>query len=241
MVAQAQTTALARARARAQPRPRQRGQHRPRPGDQQQGLPRSRHHLLLHAEPGRRAGADLPAEARRAAPAARKIGTLKHLPPTLSVQYHFTDLGAFKPYVGAGLNYTHFSSVNFARRRREPIEKNSFGLARRCRRRLQSAAAGYFNVDVKKVQIRTDVSSSAAQARQVQGRPGAVQRGRRQALLRTARRAQVSSALPHDAVLGQHGVERDVALARQQQRHEAVRIADADGHRRAARATSVRS
>ena len=39
------------------------------------------------------------------------IGTLKHLPPTLLVQYHF-DMKGFKPYVGAGLNYTNFSSVN---------------------------------------------------------------------------------------------------------------------------------
>ena len=43
-----------------------------------------------------------------------KIGTLKHLPPTLTAQYHFTNLGAFKPYVGAGINYTRFSSVNIA-------------------------------------------------------------------------------------------------------------------------------
>lgn len=39
-----------------------------------------------------------------------KIGTLRHLPPTLLAQYHF-ELPGFKPYVGAGLNYTRFSSV----------------------------------------------------------------------------------------------------------------------------------
>ena len=42
-----------------------------------------------------------------------KIGTLKHLPPTLLAQYHFTQFGKFKPYVGAGVNYTRFSIVNF--------------------------------------------------------------------------------------------------------------------------------
>lgn len=31
------------------------------------------------------------------------------LPPTLTAQYHFTDMGKFKPYVGVGINYTHFS------------------------------------------------------------------------------------------------------------------------------------
>ena len=42
-----------------------------------------------------------------------QIGSLKHLPPTLLAQYHFTNFGAFKPYVGAGVNFTRFSSVNF--------------------------------------------------------------------------------------------------------------------------------
>jgi outer membrane protein len=37
-----------------------------------------------------------------------KAGTVSALPPSLLLQYHFTDLGAFKPYVGLGVNYTHF-------------------------------------------------------------------------------------------------------------------------------------
>jgi len=36
------------------------------------------------------------------------VGKAWLLPPTLTLQYHFTDLGAFKPYVGAGVNYTVF-------------------------------------------------------------------------------------------------------------------------------------
>lgn len=32
----------------------------------------------------------------------------KHLPPTLSLNYHFPTNSAFKPYVGAGINYTTF-------------------------------------------------------------------------------------------------------------------------------------
>ncbi len=36
-----------------------------------------------------------------------KLGTLKHLPPTLSVVYYPLDnQSAFQPYVGAGINYT---------------------------------------------------------------------------------------------------------------------------------------
>ena len=38
-----------------------------------------------------------------------KLGSLKHLPPTLSVVYYPLDSkSAFKPYVGAGVNYTWF-------------------------------------------------------------------------------------------------------------------------------------
>jgi len=36
------------------------------------------------------------------------IGKTWLLPPTLTFQYHFTNFGAFKPYVGAGVNYTIF-------------------------------------------------------------------------------------------------------------------------------------
>jgi len=37
-----------------------------------------------------------------------KVGETKHLPPTFSLNYHFDTNSAFKPYVGAGLNYTLF-------------------------------------------------------------------------------------------------------------------------------------
>ena len=36
------------------------------------------------------------------------VGALKMMPVTFTVQYHFTDLGAWKPYVGGGFNYTYF-------------------------------------------------------------------------------------------------------------------------------------
>lgn len=36
------------------------------------------------------------------------IGSTKHLPPTLSLQYHFNVTPAIKPYVGVGVNYTIF-------------------------------------------------------------------------------------------------------------------------------------
>jgi outer membrane protein len=41
-----------------------------------------------------------------------KVGKTKQLPPTLSLQYHWTRWGKFKPYVGAGVNYTYFFDVD---------------------------------------------------------------------------------------------------------------------------------
>ena len=41
---------------------------------------------------------------------AGNIAEVDHLPPTLSLQYHFNPDGRFRPYIGAGLNYTTFSN-----------------------------------------------------------------------------------------------------------------------------------
>ena len=95
------------------------------------------------------------------------IGSLKHLPPTLTAQYHFTSFGAFKPYVGAGLNYTRFSSVRFdpaVQTAPQPsLSKNNVGLAVQVGFDCEFIKNTYFNVDAKKVQIRTDVSSAGTE------------------------------------------------------------------------------
>lgn len=39
-----------------------------------------------------------------------KVAEVKHLPPTLSVQYHFAPEAKFRPYAGVGLNATVFFS-----------------------------------------------------------------------------------------------------------------------------------
>lgn len=91
---------------------------------------------------------------------ATEIGTLKHLPPTLTAQYHFTGLAGFVPYVGAGVNYTHFSSVNLPAG--VDIKRNSYGLAAQIGVDVPLTKNLSLNVDVKKVQIRTDVSAGGA-------------------------------------------------------------------------------
>jgi outer membrane protein len=95
------------------------------------------------------------------------IGSLKHLPPTLTAQYHFTSLGAFKTYLGAGVNYTRFSSVSFSpavlAALQPTLSQNSFGLALQAGFDFEVAKNVYLNFDVKKVQIRTDVKSAGTQ------------------------------------------------------------------------------
>lgn len=88
------------------------------------------------------------------------IGSLKHLPPTLSVQYHFDGLGAIKPYLGVGLNYTRFSSVNLPAGM--SIEKNSFGVSFGGGVDYALNNKWSLNFDAKKVQIRTDLSAGGS-------------------------------------------------------------------------------
>lgn len=92
------------------------------------------------------------------------IGSLKHLPPVLSAQWHFTDLGPVRPYVGAGVNWTHFSDVSFdattTAALHPSIKSNSFGLAAQVGADVPLGDGWLLNLDLKKVQIQTDVSSA---------------------------------------------------------------------------------
>ena len=92
------------------------------------------------------------------------IGTFKHLPPTLLAQYHF-PMNGFKPYVGAGINYTRFSSKNlpFIPGVGQPgIEKDSWGGALQVGVDIPLTKGMYLNLDVKKVMLRTDVTLNGA-------------------------------------------------------------------------------
>ncbi|MDM4766699.1 OmpW family outer membrane protein [Pelomonas sp. SE-A7] len=92
-----------------------------------------------------------------------EIGSLKHLPPTLSLQYHFAPEATFRPYVGLGLNYTHFSSVKFApavvTALGPNVKRSSFGLSAQIGADIAISKGTYLNIDLKKVKIDTDVSS----------------------------------------------------------------------------------
>lgn len=76
------------------------------------------------------------------------------LPPTLTLQYHFTQFDGFKPYVGAGVNYTHFFGANAGGLTRAKYE-DSFGGALQAGADVPLGNNWYANLDVKKIYIDT--------------------------------------------------------------------------------------
>lgn len=99
-----------------------------------------------------------------------KIGTFKHLPPSLLLQYHFTNSSPFKPYLGAGINYTRISSVKLLNGGAD-LENDSFGLAVQAGIDYAIDKNWSLNLDVKKVQIRSDVFIGGAKASRVKVDP----------------------------------------------------------------------
>jgi len=89
------------------------------------------------------------------------IGSLKHLPPTVLLQYHVTGLKGFTPYLGAGVNFTQFSAVELPAG--VDIDRHSVGLALQAGVDIPLQGRLSLNIDVKKVQIRTDVSAGGTQ------------------------------------------------------------------------------
>lgn len=107
-----------------------------------------------------------------------KIGTFKHLPPTLLGQYHFLPGGMIRPYVGAGVNYTRISSVslNVPGVGALDLDSSSFGPALQAGVDIEVARNVFLNIDVKKVWISSDVllKSSGAKVSHVDLDPIAV-------------------------------------------------------------------
>lgn len=87
------------------------------------------------------------------------IGSFKHLPPTLTLQYHFTDFNGFKPYVGAGVNYTRISTVNIANGA-YTLDNHSYGAAYQFGVDIPLDKQWSLNIDYKKVYIKSDVYGS---------------------------------------------------------------------------------
>ena len=82
------------------------------------------------------------------------IGSFRHLPPSLIIQYHFPQ-ASFTPYLGAGLNYTRLSSISLPPG--VDVKRNSFGPVLQAGIDIPVAKNLYLNLDLKKAYIRSDV------------------------------------------------------------------------------------
>ena len=98
------------------------------------------------------------------------IGSFKELPPTLTVQYHFNPTGTWRPYVGAGINYTNLSDVNVLNGAAS-LDHSSVGAALQAGIDFAVDKNWSINFDVKKVQIRSDVSVGGTKISNVQVDP----------------------------------------------------------------------
>nr|WP_229427233.1 OmpW family outer membrane protein [Massilia atriviolacea] len=99
-----------------------------------------------------------------------KIGTFKHLPPSLLAQYHFNPIGQFKPYLGAGINYTRISKVKLLNGAGN-LENDSVGLAFQAGVDYRIDKNWSLNLDVKRINIRSDVTIAGVKASTVKVDP----------------------------------------------------------------------
>lgn len=87
-----------------------------------------------------------------------KLGTFKHLPPVLAVQYHFLPTDLLNPYIGVGLNYTLIYDSNLIVTTIPlALDTHSFGLVGQAGVDIDIGHSFYLNLDIKKVGIETGV------------------------------------------------------------------------------------
>jgi outer membrane protein len=92
-----------------------------------------------------------------------KLANVWLLPPTLTVQYHFDQIGPILPYVGAGPNFTIFYD-----RSNGPLGKlrttDNWGFALQAGADVPLSEDGryFFNVDVKRLWLSTSASFTGA-------------------------------------------------------------------------------
>src|SRR5690606_33205361 len=92
------------------------------------------------------------------------IGKTKHLPPTLSVQWHFLPDAKVQPYVGVGLNYTHFFDTHAqgALAGSDLKLKDSWGAAAQVGVDIPIDKKWFVNADVRYIHIKSDVKLDGA-------------------------------------------------------------------------------
>jgi len=91
-----------------------------------------------------------------------KVGSTKQLPPTVSVQYYFNPAQKFRPYVGAGLNYTVFFNDTTIPSLGGDLElDDSFGLAVQAGFDYDINDKWFLNADVRYINIETTATVEA--------------------------------------------------------------------------------
>jgi len=100
----------------------------------------------------------------------QRIGSFRHLPPTLLAQYHFLPGAQIDPYIGAGINYTLISKVDILNGAGR-LEHDSVGAALQAGVDFRIDSWWSVNLDVKKIQIRSDVDINGAHASRVKVDP----------------------------------------------------------------------
>lgn len=92
------------------------------------------------------------------------LGTVRLLPPTLNLQYHFLPKGKISPYIGAGLNYTIFFDARGGRGNgagtvvNDISYSNGFGYSFQAGVDWQIDDKWHLNADVKKIFLNTDIN-----------------------------------------------------------------------------------
>lgn len=83
------------------------------------------------------------------------LGHVWILPPTLSLQYHFTG-GTVKPYLGAGINYTFFYGIDEG----DVVDMDyddAVGFSMQGGLDFDISDYWFLNLDIKKLLLKTDV------------------------------------------------------------------------------------
>lgn len=86
------------------------------------------------------------------------LGDFWVFPPALTLQYHFDNFGAFKPYVGAGVQYIHFFSEGSSDLGAKIDLDDALGFTLQAGVDISLGGGWYLNADVKKTWIDTDAS-----------------------------------------------------------------------------------
>ena len=100
------------------------------------------------------------AEAEGSIAALGEVADFWIFPPAVTLQYHFDNMGGFKPYVGAGVQYIHFfnEKSNYG-----SVEiDDAFGFTLQAGVDVEIGGGWYLNADVKKTWIDTEVNWTTA-------------------------------------------------------------------------------